>query len=182
MQVSDNQWGFCSGESKTGAVLSVLFDWESQLDGGHEVILVFFIWSSSGICLRSSSISYIYIDNLARIKLSDGSIVLYADDICLYRPILSSSDVQLLQQDIDKLQMAISDLGLRLNTAKCKYLLLSRKKDPSTINISISGCQLEQVSSYKCLGFMITSNLNWSSHIQGIYSRARIHLQKILQG
>jgi len=38
------------------------------------------------------------------IQLNDGCMLLYVDDILLYRQIQSSSDYQLLQQDIDAME------------------------------------------------------------------------------
>ena len=47
----------------------------------------------------------IYIDNIATVNISDGSkIVLYADDIRLYRPICIPEDLEHLQNDVDRLQ------------------------------------------------------------------------------
>ena len=230
IHISDNQWGFLPGRSTTGAVLSALANWESNLDHRLEIMTVFFDLSkafdtvphsrllaklqdlniprhiisliSSYLCNRSQyvcvngSISHkthvlsgvpqgsvlgpllflLYTDGLAQSGLSDGSLVLYADDICLYRPLRSSQDVIFFQHDIDKLADKINDLGLKLNINKCKFMLLSRKKHPSTITTVISGNQLEQVSSYRYLGFLVTEDLKWSDHIQLICSKARKQL------
>ena len=117
----------------------------------------------------------LYIDDIAQVKMSDGSILLYADDICLYRPILSCSDVTTFQ-DIDILTSKISNLGLDVSIGKCKFMLLSRKKSSTHVTLSVSGLQLEQVSSYTYLGFLVTSNLSWSPHIQHLCTRARRQL------
>ena len=46
----------------------------------------------------------IYINNVNDLILSPGSkLVLYADDILLYRPIVSKNDYTLLQRDVDAL-------------------------------------------------------------------------------
>ena len=118
----------------------------------------------------------LYIDDIAQVKMCDGSILLYADDICLYRPILSCSDVTTFQKDIDILTSKISNLGLDLSIGKCKFMLLSRKKSSTHVTLSISDLQLEQVSSYTYLGFLVTSNLSWSPHIQRLCTRARRQL------
>ena len=49
----------------------------------------------------------LYIDEIARLPLSEGTIVIYADDICLYRPIHSPHDLLVLQKDVDMLAAAI---------------------------------------------------------------------------
>ena len=124
----------------------------------------------------------LYIDDIAQVKMSDGSILLYADDICLYQPILSCSDVTTFQKDVDILASKISNLGLDLSIGKCKFMLLSRKKSSTHVTLSISGLQLEQVSSYTYLGFLVTSNLSWSPHIQHLCTRARRQLGIIRAG
>ena len=55
-------------------------------------------------------------------------------------------------------------------------MLLSRKKSVTPVTLTISGLQLEQVSSYTYLGFLVTSNLSWSLHIQHLCTRARRQL------
>jgi len=40
--ISDQQRGFLSGRSTTGAILSAVHDWHINLDGGAEVQAVFF--------------------------------------------------------------------------------------------------------------------------------------------
>lgn len=71
----------------------------------------------------------IYIGDIAGVNLSEGSrIVLYADDILLYCPISSPEDFECLQNDVDALQAyALADY-LTFNTAKYKFVLVSRKK------------------------------------------------------
>ena len=118
----------------------------------------------------------LYVDKLTSVKLSNGTVILYADDICLYRPVFSEKDRQAFQQDIDNLVSAIGNLGLNLNTRKCKIMLLSRRKAQPLIHFTILNTSLEQVSSYCYLGFLITSNLSWSLHIHHCCTRARKHL------
>ena len=45
----------------------------------------------------------IYINDIADVSLTSGSLILHADDILLYRSIHSQHDFNLLQQDIDTL-------------------------------------------------------------------------------
>ena len=81
------------------------------------------------------------------IQLNDGCMLLYADDIPLYRQIQSSSDYQLLQQDIDAMETWISQNNLELNASKCKYMVISRKRPhPQPMNqLTISNALLEKV-------------------------------------
>ena len=72
----------------------------------------------------------IYIDSIASLSFSpDTRIVLYVDDILLYRPISSESDLRQLQSDVDAIQQWVSRNYMKLNASKCKYMLVSRKQN-----------------------------------------------------
>jgi len=82
------------------------------------------------------------------LPISGGSqLVLYADDILLYRPISRQEDYALLQRDIDNIDSWVSNNYLQFNVAKCKYMLLiSRKRHeviPPRPVLTISNLQLE---------------------------------------
>ena len=65
----------------------------------------------------------IYIDSIASLSFSpDTRIVLYVDDILLYRPISSESDLCQLQSDVDAIQQWVSRNYMKLNASKCKYM------------------------------------------------------------
>ena len=117
----------------------------------------------------------IYINDINDLSLSTGSkLVLYADDILLYRPILSGNDYALLQQDVDALGVWSLLNHLSFNTTKCKSMVLSRKrlKTVPTL-IFLLGSQLERVDSFKYLGLLIKCDLTWTDHIKQICSKAR---------
>ena len=115
----------------------------------------------------------IYIDKIARLTLSAGTIIIYADDMCLYRPIHSLSDLTTLQSDVESLVALVDDLALTLNVSKCKSITFSRKKNPTPLNLHIHGLPLQHVPSLKYLGFLLSQDLSWSLHINDICSRAR---------
>ena len=73
----------------------------------------------------------IYIDGVTRIPLSEGSkLVLYADDMLLFRRNSSPVDFNILQSDVDAVNNWVNENHLCFNTTKCKYMLITRKKRP----------------------------------------------------
>ena len=107
--------------------------------------------------------------------LSEGSkLVLYADDILLYRTIHTELDYAALQQDVDSLGVWSLLNCLSFNPIKCTSMMISRKKvraTPPTLNLL--GSEIERVDSIKYLGLTIKDNLSWSEHISNICSKAR---------
>ncbi len=89
--------------------------------------------------ILSPHLFLIYNDDIADVNLSVGSkIVLYADDILLYLPISLPEDLEHLQSDVDALQAYASANCLTFNAAKCKSMLVSRKKRHTHPNPSIT--------------------------------------------
>ena len=118
----------------------------------------------------------IYIDDIADMELSAGSsLVIYADDILLYRPIRTSGDYSALQDDIDALSNWATQNAMTFNATKCKHMTISRKRNRHTPAppLSLNGSTLEDVPTFKYLGILITSDLSWSQHIQDMCSKAR---------
>ena len=118
----------------------------------------------------------IYIDDVTYGPFSPGTrIVLYADDILLYRTILSNSDYSYLQSDANTVQDWVNCNHMSLNPSKCKFMLISRKCN--RINnppmITINGQILESVPTFKYLGLLLTSDLSWSKHIEGACTKAK---------
>ena len=119
----------------------------------------------------------IYINSLSDIPLSPSSkLFLYADDILFSRVCNSPSDISLIQSDINSISSWISSHHLTVNTSKTKCMFISFK--PSSFFSSfpplyLNGSPLEQVSSFKYLGVLISSNLSWSPHILSICRKSR---------
>ena len=118
---------------------------------------------------------FIYIDDITQVNLSAVSrLVLYADDILLYRHIFSFEDYRILQSDIDALANWTTKNYMSFNVSKFKTMIISRKKDhgSSFQPLILNGSILDVVSTFKYLGVLFSSNLSWSDHIQGVCSKA----------
>ena len=98
--------------------------------------------------ILGSLLFLIFIDDISQVNLSPGSkLVLYSDDILLYRPISSVNDYQMLQAGIDALTTWSTLNTMTFYTSKCKTILISRKKCPCLppIPLSVNGTILEVV-------------------------------------
>ena len=90
----------------------------------------------------------IYLDGITKLLLHDGScLLLYADDILLYRRIQHQEDYLLLQQDIATLELWLQQKYLQLNVTKCKYIVLTMKHHPIDPShpLAIQGAPIERV-------------------------------------
>ncbi len=117
----------------------------------------------------------IYIDDIVKTNISmESTIALYADDILLYRPIRTIDDYNILQDDVNKIRNWAS-ANLMTFTSKCKLMHVSRKRTPCTPTtpLHLNNSPLKTVTTFKYLGVLISSNLQWSTHIEGICSKAR---------
>ena len=108
----------------------------------------------------------IYIDDVTRVPLSDGTqLVLYANDMLLYREIVCPEDYTVLQNDINTVNNWVKCNYLTFNASKCKYMVISRRRQgychPPDLLLG-DLCQ-ERVESFKYLGILLSSDLSWSN-------------------
>ena len=86
----------------------------------------------------------------------DSKLVLYADDVLLFKPICHPDDYIELQTDINAIHQCVRECHLTLNPSKCKVLIASKKRTPlnPTVPLLLDGRPMEQVSNYRYLGVM----------------------------
>ena len=119
----------------------------------------------------------IYMNSIFDLRLSpDSKIILYADDILLYKPIKTPTDISDLQSNVDKIQAWVASHSLQLNISKTKAMLISHCKNKPQLHLHVNNSAIEVVDSLTYLGVTITSTLNWSSHIENTTKRARRQL------
>ena len=71
----------------------------------------------------------IYINSLTYMPLSDSTrLTLYADDLLIYKPILTESSHLQLQGDINSISLWADNNLMTFNASKCKCMLLTNKK------------------------------------------------------
>jgi hypothetical protein len=98
---------------------------------------------------------------------------LFADNTILYRKIVSDSDSNSLQLDLNKLELWEKQWLMEFNSKKCQSMTISRKRKPSKNTYFLHGVSLVQVSEVKYLGITISHDLKWNAHIEAACSRAR---------
>ena len=126
----------------------------------------------------------IYIVELSSIPLSpESSRVIYADDVCIYRPISSCNNFRFVQEDIEVVEEWSMENFLNLNPSKCKYMLISRKKIPSTPEgpFLLGNRPLQRVDIFKYIGILLSQDMSWSPQVQTICSKAKKILRLLYQ-
>ena len=119
----------------------------------------------------------IYINGITSVPLSPSStLILYADDILIFRPIVNELDFSTFQNDLNSVSLWLSSNFLSLNSSKSKYMFLFYRRSifiDLLPPLCLSGSPLELVTEFKYLGVTLSSSLSWSSHISNICAKAR---------
>ena len=89
---------------------------------------------------------------------------LFADDSIIYREIHSIDNHHKLQDDITKLQSWSERWQMTFKPEKCNVLSITSKRHISKFGYHIKDVALESKDSWKCLGVIIDSKLNWNDH------------------
>ena len=97
---------------------------------------------------------------------------LFADDTHLYPTVSSKHDTNTLQQDLDSLVAWTKLWQMSLNCDKCKILRVYRSRNPIIHQYTMNRTLLDSVSHHPYLGVELSSNLNWSLHIENIIGKA----------
>ncbi|CAH8570357.1 unnamed protein product [Schistosoma haematobium] len=140
-----------------------LIDWlTSYLKNRHFKVRVNFTLSqamecSSGVpqgSVLGPLLFLIYINDLPQQVTSD--LLLFADDVKLWREIRNQDDIQALQEDLTRLHSWADDNGLTFNTSKCKVVHLRHVANYS-YNLGNSSLVVSQVE--KDLGVLVPHDL-----------------------
>ena len=117
----------------------------------------------------------IYINSATDLSFSpETNITLYADDILLYKPIRNSDDYTLLQTDLDNLSDWAARSCLSFNPTKCKFMVVTRKRNPATPPVVTLGCHtIARVYQYTYLGVTLSADLSWDKHIHVLCTKAK---------
>ena len=89
------------------------------------------------------------------------NIVAYADDVILLSPSLKG-----LQDLINRISLLFTDLCLKINVDKSKYIMFKHRKtnsDALSCTVLLNGSPLERIKELKYLGVILTENLDLSA-------------------
>ena len=92
-------------------------------------------------------------------------ILMYADDVKIFKMISSPADQVLLQSDLNRFHKWCIENLMELNVKKCKHMVYSRYA-PQNFLYYINGNALETVKSFCDLGVLFDMKLTFNSHIQ----------------
>lgn len=101
------------------------------------------------------------------------NILLFADDLKLYRTIETINDCLVLQKDLDTLNRWCITNKLPLNIQKCKYITFTLKINFIEFIYSIDNSPLNRQKQIKDLGVEFDQKLSFSPHINKTTSAAK---------
>ena len=110
----------------------------------------------------------LYINDLPDVVDAGSNIYMFSDDTKLYREIKDTSDEDILQNDIDKMNEWSDDWLMSFHPAKCKVLKIGRPVAELTDLFNyytLRGHKLEVVQSEKDIGVVIDCDLSFDIHI-----------------
>ena len=89
----------------------------------------------------------------------------------LYLTIVDSNDVNSLQNDLNNIVGWCEDNFMSLNSAKCKFMNITRSRKLLDVNYCIKDQILETVKCYQYLGFSISHDLSWANHVRSTVAK-----------
>lgn len=122
----------------------------------------------SGIAQGSklSSLLFILTYNDIHKHVRHSEILMYADDVKIFKTIQSENDCYQLQEDLDSLTRWLATIGLNFHPKKSFVMAYTvKRKRPASPHIyKINNVNLQYVDQYKDLGVTFESDLNFNIH------------------
>ena len=111
------------------------------------------------------------IDDISSVPLHS-LLLLFADDLKLYRRISSLSDCAKLQEDLNAISAWAKVNRFSINIAKTHSMTFSRRRQPIDFTYFLDNSPLSRHGLVKDLGVLLDPKLDFSSHIDEIINKA----------
>ena len=167
-------------------VCGTLYSWfQSYLSGRQQRVVLNGVSSqparvTSGVpqgSILGPLLFLLSINSIFDVSLSYNALInVYADDILLYKEIMSDLDLIAFQSDVSLIVEWVRTTNLHLNSSKTKSLLISRKRRPPDLRLHVDEVPVEHVPWFRYLGVTISEDLRWRRHIDEVCCRARRQL------
>lgn len=107
-------------------------------------------------------------------QLIDSKILLFADDLKVFRKIHKQEEARQLQRDIETIVNWCRTNHLQLNVSKCNVMSFTRRHESTFqhFNYNINGASLNRVTTLRDLGVMFDTKLTFQQHIKNITTKA----------
>ncbi len=116
----------------------------------------------------------LFINDIVNVIDENTLILLYADDLKIFREVKCQNDQLILQQDIDSLVNWSVLNKIRFHPGKCKVLRCTLKKDNTALiyTYNMYNTPLEESKCEKDLGVFVTPNLKWNKQHSSLLGKA----------
>ena len=97
----------------------------------------------------------------------------------MYLTVKTSTDTNILQNDLHALEKWEQDWSMEFNSDKCEVLRITRMRNPVIFPYTLHNKELNVTNAAKYLGVTISKDLNWSPHINNNTGKAKNTLRFI---
>lgn len=116
----------------------------------------------------------VFINDL--VDTCENELYLYADDSTLFAPIRSARErdtvAASLNRDLNKMKAWADKWKVTFEPTKCKAMMISRKREPSSIRLFFGSCELTIKCELEILGVIFDSKLVFAKHISSVSKKA----------
>lgn len=107
----------------------------------------------------------IYINNI-KSCFKHCNVLLYADDLKIYRGVKSADDCIKIQQDIARLEKFCMDNQMFLNPSKCFHMSFTKNSNKINHTYKINNINIKSVTHMKDLGVTFDEKLSFKIHVE----------------
>ena len=114
-----------------------------------------------------------FINNLPDAAKGQVNTALYANESKIFGAVKCARDCEAVQSTLSNIDKCRRCNNIQFNTSKCKFLIVTRKKQPFTYDYTLDNAQLKHVAEREGpWNHRGTSTLSWLNHVNAIVSKA----------